>query len=321
MSVVSTLDGLEESFQNLSSGDGNAGGTEPRRDGEEAASREDDKTNNKKEYERVKKPQNQPFHSFLCIDFESTCINADDPTLNNPTKLSKDQLTWLYPNEIIEWPVVLLQWRTSPLGKWELYEANRYRRFVRPLWRPILSPFCIDLTGISQEEVNQAMTLDQVLKDFDQNFVKPQRLFTAENRTVWVTDGPWDFRDHFVKSTFLARIDLNSLPRYLRSPISLIDLRHLLKAFIPNVCHVPMPASLSLFNAMAAFGLEFQGHQHSGIDDAHNIGRLFAQLVVASTSPYSNSPRWIFRIYKSLVMDPRRYFWMAKKFKCTWTLP
>ncbi|KAH9446871.1 hypothetical protein MJO28_016111 [Puccinia striiformis f. sp. tritici] len=267
------------------------------------------------------KPANQSFHSFLCIDFESTCINADDPTLNNPTRLSKDQLMWLYPNEIIEWPVILLQWRTSQRGNWELYEAGRYRQFVRPVWRPILSQFCSDLTGISQDEVDQAMTLDGVLRDFDQNFVKPRQLFTPGNQTIWVTDGPWDFRDHFVKSIFLAKVDSNHLPRYLRSPISLIDLRHLLKAFIPNVCTFPPPASLSLFNAMAAFGLEFEGQQHSGIDDAYNVSRLLAEMVKFSTPAGHQAPRWIFRINKSLHLDPRRYFWTGKKFKCTWTLP
>ncbi|POW14195.1 hypothetical protein PSHT_07501 [Puccinia striiformis] len=148
------------------------------------------------------KPANQSFHSFLCIDFESTCINADDPTLNNPTRLSKDQLMWLYPNEIIEWPVILLH----------------------------------DLTGISQ----------------------PRQLFTPGNQTIWVTDGPWDFRDHFVKSIFLA------------------------KRSFPTFAHFH-PASLSLFNAMAAFGLEFEGQQHSGIDDAYNVSRLLAEMVKFST--------------------------------------
>ena len=165
------------------------------------------------------------------------------------------------------------------------------------------------------------MTLDGVLRDFDQNFVKPRQLFTPGNQTIWVTDGPWDFRDHFVKSIFLAKVDSNHLPRYLRSPISLIDLRHLLKAFIPNVCTFPPPASLSLFNAMAAFGLEFEGQQHSGIDDAYNVSRLLAEMVKFSTPAGHQAPRWIFRINKSLHLDPRRYFWTGKKFKCTWTLP
>jgi 3'-5' exoribonuclease 1 len=148
-SVAVDLNGLQESFQNLSCHP-NAANTIS---SQAPASNIEKKT--------LEKPSNQPFHSFLCIDFESTCINADDPTLNNPTQLSKDQLTWLYPNEIIEWPVILLQWRTAQDGNWELYEAGRYRRFVRPVWRPILSQFCIDLTGISQ--VRQSSPVIQIL--------------------------------------------------------------------------------------------------------------------------------------------------------------
>ncbi|WAQ92153.1 hypothetical protein PtA15_16A59 [Puccinia triticina] len=310
MSVVFDVNGLQESFQNLTCLDSHptAGGDSPT-------------PAQASEKKPLEKPPNQPYHSFLCIDFESSCINADDPTLDNPTQLTKSQLTWLYPNEIIEWPVILLQWRTNQDGNSELYEAGRYRRFVRPVWRPILSQFCMDLTGISQNEVDRAMTLDQVLRDFDQSFVKPHKLFTPGNQTVWVTDGPWDFRDHFVKSTFLAKIDINCLPRYLRSPIALIDLRYLLKAYIPNICSFPPPDSLSLFNAMAAFGLDFEGQQHSGIDDAHNVARLLAEMVRFSIPDGSQTPQWIFRLNRRLYMEPRRFFWMSKKFKCTWTLP
>lgn len=238
----------------------------------------------------------------------------------SPRNLAKHQLAWLYPNEIIEWPVILLQWSmNSNDGLWQLRETARYRRFVRPVWRPTLSQFCINLTGISQVDIDRAMTLDQVLRDFDANFIKPHKLFTAENRTVWVTDGPWDFRDHFVKSTFLAAIHHHALPRYLRSPIPLIDLRFLLKAFIPQVCFGTAPSSLSLTNALTTLGLEFEGHQHSGIDDAHNIARILSQMVKLSTSRQDS--RWIFRVNKSLVLNFRRYFWMSKNFTCTWTLP
>lgn len=270
----------------------------------------------------IQRPKQQCFDSFLCLDFESTCINADDPTLQNPLGIEKHQLRWLYPNEIIEWPVVLLQWRISTHGdRWELFEVDRYRRFVRPVWRPLLSKFCMELTGISQEDVDQAKPLSQVMKDFDENFVKPHKLFTPQNRTVWVTDGPWDFRDHFVKSTYLAGIHINSLPRYLRSPISFIDLRHLLKVFIPDICPFPIPPSLSLVDTMSAFGLEFQGNLHSGIDDAYNLSRLLCEMVKFSTQNPTSDPRWKLRVNKQVTLNPRRFFWTSKNFRCTWTLP
>lgn len=94
------------------------------------------------------KPPGQIFHSFLCLDVESTCISTDQRG-PNPHNLTEQQLAWLYPNEIIEWPVVLMQWRMHE-GRWELYEVARYRSFVKPVWRPEVSDFCTQLTGITQ---------------------------------------------------------------------------------------------------------------------------------------------------------------------------
>ncbi|MBW0481712.1 hypothetical protein O181_021427 [Austropuccinia psidii MF-1] len=266
------------------------------------------------------KPANQWFHSFLCLDVESTCINADDPGLENPSNLAREQLVWKYPNEIIEWPVILFQWRLSD-GNWQLYEVDRFRRFVQPTWRPILSNFCKDLTGITQNDVNQASTFPQVLKDFDINFVKPHKLFTFDNPTVWVTDGPWDFQDHFLKSTFLSRIHLNNLPFYLKSPINIIDLRYLVQAFVPRLCTFALPPSFDLVSLLSIFGLEFEGRQHSGIDDVVNIGRLLSIMVTHARQPETNFPQWVFKPNRSIKLRPERFFWMSKKFKCTWTLP
>lgn len=73
-----------------------------------------------------------------------------------------------YPNEIVEFPVVLLQWRrlttaaeegdysTVPtageeeLDMWTLEIVDEFQSFVRPTWKPKLSAFCTELTGITQ---------------------------------------------------------------------------------------------------------------------------------------------------------------------------
>ena len=75
--------------------------------------------------------------------------------------------------QIIEFPVVLLQWRHKKVlsgsksvadnklsngtdnsednaNAWELVIVDEFRRFVRPTWRPKLSKYCTDLTGITQ---------------------------------------------------------------------------------------------------------------------------------------------------------------------------
>ena len=82
--------------------------------------------------------------------------------------------------------------QTPPVGdSWHLEIVDEYRRYVRPTWKPQLSEFCTELTGITQETVDSAETFKQVLQDFEATFCKQHSLFTPENSTVWVTDGPW----------------------------------------------------------------------------------------------------------------------------------
>jgi hypothetical protein len=141
------------------------------------------------------RPANQRYTNFLVFDVEATC--EEDP--ESPYR------RFGYPNEIIEFPVVLLQWmrrrrrrrrrrRMSGDGQnggddygdddgskvgnsdcsdgadaeaeeddpgddsdddsgqqqWSLQVTDEWRSFVRPAWKPQLSQFCRDLTGISQ---------------------------------------------------------------------------------------------------------------------------------------------------------------------------
>lgn len=94
-----------------------------------------------------------------------------------------------FPNEIIEWPVVLLRWARKrsdeveaeaagevhdggePVveaveadegeegelaaeeareGEWMLEVVDEYHSFVKPTWKPKLSAFCTELTAIEQ---------------------------------------------------------------------------------------------------------------------------------------------------------------------------
>jgi 3'-5' exoribonuclease 1 len=92
----------------------------------------------------------------LPLQVEATCADTKD-------------LDW--PNEIIEFPVVLLRWRQplntgdnsaglltdapdvagpSESGISQLYIASTFHSYVRPTWHPKLSTFCTSLTGITQ---------------------------------------------------------------------------------------------------------------------------------------------------------------------------
>lgn len=66
----------------------------------------------------------QDFDYFLVLDFEATCIK--DMRLN--------------PQEIIEFPCLKVDAKTFQI-------VDKFHSYIRPVYRPKLSPFCIKLTG------------------------------------------------------------------------------------------------------------------------------------------------------------------------------
>ncbi|KAH7107418.1 hypothetical protein BKA62DRAFT_683333 [Auriculariales sp. MPI-PUGE-AT-0066] len=94
----------------------------------------------------------QLYDYYLVLDVEGTCIAGS--TMN-------------WPNEIIEWPVVLLGWQDTPQGTRELSVLDEFRSYVRPTFRPKLSEFCTQLTGITQSDVDSAETWKEVIKRFN----------------------------------------------------------------------------------------------------------------------------------------------------------
>ncbi|KAI9499028.1 hypothetical protein BDB00DRAFT_783628 [Zychaea mexicana] len=70
----------------------------------------------------------QPFDYYLFFDVEATCEEGG---------------SFEYPNEIIEFPIVLVDGRTFEI-------VDEFRSYVKPGTNPILSDYCIKLTGIDQ---------------------------------------------------------------------------------------------------------------------------------------------------------------------------
>ncbi|BGP29931.1 hypothetical protein JCM10296v2_001683 [Rhodotorula toruloides] len=163
--------------------------------------------------ERQTRPPDQLYDSFLVFDVEATCEEIEGPW---------GKLAFAYPNEIIEWPVILLQWRrnrrrqqgTFEAGEeeegddeddWELVQTAEFHSYVKPTWRRMLSAFCTELTGITQRDVDSAPSFSQLCKNFYRDFIVKHNLFTSENKTVWVTDGPWDASDSSLSVARLAQ--------------------------------------------------------------------------------------------------------------------
>lgn len=88
-----------------------------------------------------------------------------------------------YRHEIIEFPAVLVSTENRNI---EAY----FQAYCKPVLNPKLSKFCINLTGITQEQVDSAKPFPQVLQMFE-DWLKEHELGTKYN-FAFVTDGPWD---------------------------------------------------------------------------------------------------------------------------------
>lgn len=204
-----------------------------------------------------------PFDFYAVLDFECTC----------------ERNARSFKHEIIEFPVVFLNART-------LEVEMEFRRYVRPTEQPSLSKFCSELTGIEQRSVDSADTLDVVLSEFDR-FLRDHGLSATKGegteasrlRTfVITTDGPWDVLSFLRKECL--RKDL-SLQAYWDN---FVDVRHQYALWY-NV------RRCGIRKMLHQCGLEFQGREHSGIDDARNIARIAAEMIRAGCPLASESSK------------------------------
>ncbi|KAI0290441.1 ribonuclease H-like domain-containing protein [Russula brevipes] len=203
------------------------------------------------QYRAVRVPQ--PYDAFLVLDVEATCLPGTD---------------FHWPNEIIEWPVCLLMWVDKEANGMAgtLQKVAEFRSFVKPTWRPRLSPFCISLTGITQDQVDDAPHFPEVANKFSA-FLAHHGLIhpvTGERllRFSWCSDGPFDIRDFVVKQCFISNIPM---PSWIRGDV--IDVR---KVVVSELNGAHTSKNQLLFLDLGPF----EGRQHSGID-AHACFRPF----------------------------------------------
>lgn len=175
-----------------------------------------------------------------------------------------------YPNEIIEWPVCLLGWRDKANGILDV--ISEFRSFVRPTWRPELSEFCTRLTGITQDQTDNAPQFPEVMESMAE-FLITHRILDKDHRPLvrfcWCSDGPWDIRDFTIKQCFISKM---KVPPWISGQF--IDVRALLCGRDRK-----KHRTMNINKQLQALQLDpFIGRPHSGIDDARNICRVLMEL-------------------------------------------
>lgn len=194
---------------------------------------------------------------YLILDFEATC--------------EKDNAE--YVNEIIEFPIVVIDAKTKQLAPF------KFHSHVKPTQNTILSAFCTELTGITQAQIANAPLLPQVLQQVHQflqnNKLIPDTLTLEQTYTAkyndkyqfcFVTDGPWDFTKFLQPECKRKGI---SVPNYYLKWCNL-------RSFHATVFNVP---NMGIKKMLLFHKLQFEGKEHSGLDDALNLARITCKVL------------------------------------------
>lgn len=132
---------------------------------------------------------------------------------------------------------------------------NRFQSFVRPERNPILTPFCMRLTGIAQQDVDDAPSYPAAAEALRQFIARE-----AATGDIWVSWGGYDRK----------QLERDSERHGVATPIALPH---------QNVKHLFAKAQklgkeVGMAKAGGLVGLELAGAHHRALDDALNIVRL-----------------------------------------------
>ena len=173
--------------------------------------------------------------NYVIVDLEATCWEKG----TRPQRM-----------EIIEIGAVLLK---SAAGS----AVDEFSAFVRPVAERQLSEFCIQLTTIRQQDVDQADPFSVVFWDF-LDWIGQEPFYLCS----W---GAYDL------GQFRVDCDRHNIP----FPDSFENHINLKKLFAQQHNTKPMGMAQALVHA----GISLEGTHHRGIDDARNIAKL-AQIIL-----------------------------------------
>jgi inhibitor of KinA sporulation pathway (predicted exonuclease) len=168
---------------------------------------------------------------IACVDLEATCDSEDWP---------------LECMEIIEIGAVLCGLDGA--------EISRFQTFVKPVHNPVLTDFCVELTGIQQCQVDSAPELPGAL------VLLSQWSFMC-GPSLWISWGQFD--------EDLIRIECE---RYNIDYPFLCEHRNAKKLFAKSQRFKKRVGLRTAVEKITKIG--WQGRHHSGIDDARNLARL-----------------------------------------------
>lgn len=201
-----------------------------------------------------------PFRYVCILDFEATC----------------DDVITQFPNEIVEFPSVLLRWFPGKKKTRQYEQVAEFQRYCKPVVNPTLNPFCTSLTGIRQEQVDAGVAFPDALQQHHAWLL--EHCEGDLRACTIVTCGAWDLRTMLPRE--LQRWELAAPDRvYTR----------FLNIKTEAAKHFRWKNQNGMAGMLNKLEMELEGRHHSGIDDCRNIARIWQRLVAEGYSPTETS--------------------------------
>mmetsp|Transcript_23869 Transcript_23869/g.38364 ORF Transcript_23869/g.38364 Transcript_23869/m.38364 type:complete len:287 (-) Transcript_23869:139-999(-) len=188
------------------------------------------------------------FEHLFIMDLEWTC----------------DNIRSSFPLEIIEFSGVLVKQTPRKPG---LTVVSEFSRYIKPEQNQALSNFCIELTGISQDQVDRGIRLDTCFAQLEEwlalHGIASASIDAKGNGQVAIVT--WSDAD------CMSAIRRNCISLGLDYPARFtnwINLKELFKQ------HFRRKPTKGLKNEVEGLGLVFEGRAHSGIVDARNTAKI-----------------------------------------------
>ncbi|MDY8135144.1 3'-5' exonuclease [Aquimarina sp. 2201CG5-10] len=132
--------------------------------------------------------------------------------------------------------------------------VSEFCAFIKPKLNPVLSDFCIELTTITQNEIDKADSYESVIEAFKQ-------WINLKNSYLLCSWGFYD-KKQFLKDCKLHSLDTDWLKNHISLKHQYADIKNLNKP-------------IGMGGALKKEKLTLEGTHHRGIDDARNISKIF----------------------------------------------
>lgn len=143
------------------------------------------------------------------------------------------------------------------------YSSNDNKVFysyIKPSFNSVLSDRCKTLTNINQKEIDNADYFTKVFSRFEK--------WVGEDQAIFISWGNDDIRA-LKRDVRLNKCNLSIVDKMVNNYGNL-------QAVITK--HLNNKTQISLINALKAYDIEFEGHQHNALDDTINLGKLYVKF-------------------------------------------